>query len=167
MISAEGNVNPHLDTGAFSRVLAASTETVVRLLEDAVKDLQKKSNCTEMADTNIESDLIINGSLNQISQKFTLNERQDNAFKIAGSYLPGSLKRSLLQLGPGKQLRMLTSGEAGTGISRVVEALKYLALSWGRPDAISTVAPTGIGAVLIEGETAHSKLLIKSGSISR
>ncbi len=40
-------------------------------------------------------------------------------------------------------------------------------MSWGRPDAISTVAPTGIAAVLINGETEHSKFLIQSRSISR
>ncbi len=73
----------------------------------------------------------------------------------------------MLKLDPGKPLRMHISGEAGTGKYRVVEALKYLAVSWRRPDAISTVAPTGIAAVLINGETVHSKFLIQSRSISR
>ncbi len=62
---------------------------------------------------------------------------------------------------------MHISGEAGTGKSRVVEALKYLSASWGRREAISTVATTGIAAVLFNGETVHSKLLVKSRSISR
>ncbi len=37
----------------------------------------------------------------------------------------------------------------------------------GKPEAISTVPQTGIAAVLINGETGHSKFLIKSRSISR
>ncbi len=62
---------------------------------------------------------------------------------------------------------MHISGESGTGKSRVVEALKYLSASWGRPEAISTVAPTGIDAVLVYGGTVLSKFLIKAKSISR
>ncbi len=51
--------------------------------------------------------------------------------------------------------------------SRVVENLKYLSYSWGKPDAIATVAPTGIAAVLVNGDTVHSKFLINSKSISK
>ncbi len=101
MISAESNLNAYHDTGACSKRLPTSTETIVRLLEDAIKDVQNKTNCTERADANIESDVIINDSLNQISQKFTLNGRQDIAFEIAGSYLLDSFKKSLLKLDPG------------------------------------------------------------------
>ena len=52
---------------------------------------------------------------------------------------------------------MHIAGEGGTGKSRVVDALRYLSKSWGKPNGVVTVAPTGIAAVLIKGETAHSK----------
>ncbi len=57
--------------------------------------------------------------------------KQDIAFLIPESYLMDSFERSLLQLNPGKPLRMHISEEVGTGKSRVVEALKYLSYSWG------------------------------------
>ncbi len=58
----------------------------------------------EIADANIGNDVIINGSINQVSQKFSLNERQDIAFKIGESYLIYSFRRSLLKLDPGRPL---------------------------------------------------------------
>ncbi len=84
----------------FSDVDSSRTENVVRLLEDAIKDIQNRRNYKEVGDANIANDVIINGSLNQISQKFTLNERQDIAFKIAGSHLLDSFRRSMLMLDP-------------------------------------------------------------------
>ncbi len=45
----------------------------MRLLEDAIRD-EKMRKSVEIADANIRNDVIINGSLNQASQKFTLNE---------------------------------------------------------------------------------------------
>ncbi len=53
---------------------------------------------------------------------------------------------------------MHVSGEGGTGKSRVFEALLFLAAGWSQPDSILTVAPTGIAAVQVNGETVHSKL---------
>ncbi len=50
-------------------------------LKDAIKDVQRR-NSVEIADANIINDVIIIVSLNQVSQKFTLNERQDIAFKL-------------------------------------------------------------------------------------
>ncbi len=102
MISAEGNMNLYVDAGASSTLMATSTETVVPLLEDAVKDLQRKSNCREIADANIESDVVINSSLNQISQKFTLNERQDTAFKNCGKLSSGLIQEIIVKSGPRK-----------------------------------------------------------------
>ncbi len=62
---------------------------------------------------------------------------------------------------------MHISGEAGTGKSRIIDALRYLSKSWGKPEAICTVAPTGIAAVLIDGETVHSKFLINAKTVSK
>ncbi len=57
---------------AFSGVSdseAVATETIVRLLEDAIKDVQRR-NSVEIEDGNIRNDVIINGSLNRVSQTF-------------------------------------------------------------------------------------------------
>ncbi len=40
------------------------------------KNAVNKTNCNEVGNENTENNLIDNGSLNQISQKFTLNKRQ-------------------------------------------------------------------------------------------
>ncbi len=58
-----------------------------------MKDMLKTQIMQKKQNANIKNDEIINGSLNQISQKFTLNERQDIAFKIAGSYLLDSFRK--------------------------------------------------------------------------
>lgn len=71
----------------------------------------------------------------------------------------------MLNLDSGQALRMHISREAGTGKSRVSVALTYVSASWGRWDAISTVALTGIAALLIDGETVNSNFLIQSRSI--
>ena len=87
-----------------------------------------------------------------------MNETQHIAFFIAGSHLLDAFKRSTARVSPGKPLRMHIAGEGGTGKSRVIDALKYLSTAWGRPNAEVTIAPTGIAAVLVKGETVHSKL---------
>lgn len=97
-------------------------------------------------------------TLGEVSSRFTLNKMQHIAFCIAGKALLEAFSRSLRDSAPGKPLRMYIGGEGGTGKSRIVAALRYLAKHWGRPNAVQTVAPTGIAAVLIEGETAHSLL---------
>ncbi len=53
----------------FSDSDTAATENIVRLLEDTIKCVQR-SNSVEIADANIRNDVIIHGSLNQVSQKF-------------------------------------------------------------------------------------------------
>ncbi len=71
MISSENYANSEQGC-AFSNLEWSKTETIIPLLENAMKD----TNYTETADLNIQKVEIINGSLNQISQKCTLNERQ-------------------------------------------------------------------------------------------
>lgn len=65
----------------------------------------------------------------------------------------------MLKLDLGKPLRMHISGDTGTAQSRVAKAVKYLIFSHSKPCAISAASPTGIQAVLINGETVHSKFL--------
>ncbi len=154
--SSDTHVTDENNLGMFPKI--ANTETVIRLLEDSINSKQDSevSNCDEKSAEIIPE--IINPTLYQVSKRFTLNERQGVAFRIAGSYLLDALKRTLLQHPPGNPLRMHLSGEGGTGKSRVVDALRFLAKGWGSPDSIVTVAPTGIAAVLVNGETVHSKL---------
>lgn len=52
---------------------------------------------------------------------------------------------------------MHLQGPAGTGKSKVADAVKYLAHQCGYLSLIVKVAPSGIAAVNISGATAHSK----------
>ena len=133
---------------------APEPKTIIRLLEDAIRDSERGAEFVEGASS---SENLINPSLAAVSQKFTLNHRQHVAFVIAGAHLLDSFKRSVAGEPSGKPLRMHLAGEGGTGKSRVIDALRYLGERWGRPNAVVTVAPTGIAAVLVKGETAHSK----------
>lgn len=58
---------------------------------------------------------------------------------------------------------MFLGGEGETGKSRVAVALLYFPNCWNRPGEISTSAPTGIAASLINGTTVHSMLKLKGG----
>ncbi len=49
------------------------------------KTFSAKNGCTKGASSNIDNHDIINESFNQISKKFTLDEKQNIAFKIVES----------------------------------------------------------------------------------
>ncbi len=89
-----------------------------------------------------------NASLGQVSKKYTLNERQDIAFR--DSFLLDSFKRSIQNSDDRNPLRMHIHVEAGTRMSRIIEALIFLSNAWGRPEAICTIAPAGIAAGLFK-----------------
>ncbi len=112
-------INKGQENGAFFNLKSTGTENIVRLLDDAVKDVQRDGNLKYAPSVHAEHVIIMNCSLSEISQRFTLNKKQDIAFRIAESYLLDSFTRSMLQLNRGKQLRMHISGEGGTGKSRV------------------------------------------------
>ena len=86
---------------------------------------------------------------------------QDIAFRIIAKELLSSIRKYELRLRPGKPLRAHIQVSVGTGKPRIVDALRYLALIWGYPDSIVTVAPTGIAAVNILRETVHSKFNLR------
>lgn len=98
-------------------------------------------------------------TLREISRLYTLNELQHRAFVHSGTALLDTLK-SKLEPGRGtpKQLLMYLGGEAGTGKTRVISAIRALAASWQFSRAVRAVAPTGIAASLIGGGTLHSFL---------
>ncbi len=91
-------MNKGQGNGAFYNIKSTEAETISRLLEYAVKDVQRDGILKNAHSVHEQNAIIINGSLSEISLKFTLNEKQDIAFRIAGSYLLDSFKRSLLQL---------------------------------------------------------------------
>lgn len=93
-------------------------------------------------------------NLQNVCDLFTLNEKQSIAFKIAGDamlkYFYEQIleencieKKNVSQSDSKNALRMYFGGEGGTGNSRVINTLKYLAKAWGWPDAVQTVATTG------------------------
>ena len=148
-------------------------EVIIRLLEDALKE----NYSMEISKSDLNQFKPF-PSLNFVSSKFSLNEKQKVAFTIAGNALLSTFKRQLeISANPEKDdssedqeepLRMFLGGEGGTGKSQVIKALKYLSKCWGRPNAVQTVAPTGKAAVSINGETVHSflKLLNKNFKVS-
>ncbi len=87
MIITEREFNSCKDSSGFSDNKYTKTETIVRFLEDAINDVERGSNSTEIDDENNRNYVIINCSLNQISQKFTLNERQDITVKLQKAIL--------------------------------------------------------------------------------
>ncbi len=62
---------------------------------------------------------------------------------------------------------MYLGGEGGTGKTRAINSLLYLAEKWGFPGAFRTCAPTGIAASLVRGQTFHSLIELRAGSASK
>lgn len=62
---------------------------------------------------------------------------------------------------------MFLGGEGGSGKSRVIEALVYLAKSWRKQTSVRVCAPTGIAASLVGGQTFHSLVNIRRGRTYR
>ena len=81
--------------------------------------------------------------------QFTLNAEQERAFRIVTDH---SLGKTMV----GKELLMGLFGKAGTGKSRVVDAVRawFATLDWSKELIIT--ATTGIAAFNIKGSTLHS-----------
>ncbi len=60
---------------------------------------------------------------------------------------------------------MYLGEEGGTGMTRVINSLLYLAEKWYFSDAVRTCAPTGIAASLILGQTFPSLIEVRAGSL--
>ena len=104
----------------------------------------------------------------ECSQAHTLNEKQHAAFCLIALFFLNSLEA---QMGRNKlidPLRAYIGGEAGTGKSRIINAVLDFAKAWGKYNPIKTIAPTGIAAIQVRGRTARSFFNIrKNGSNSR
>jgi len=151
------------------------------LLETALSNNNSTSTTTSASGPQaIAVPLTANPSPRSVSLHCKLNAKQDMAFRIAATALidrcvgrpspneePLGYKRNFT----GKTLRIILTGMGGTGKSHVVNALKHFASLWGHPNAVVTVASTGIAAVMIAGKTIHSYLAIpvegKAGAVNR
>ncbi|KAF8239960.1 hypothetical protein L208DRAFT_1556261 [Tricholoma matsutake] len=92
-------------------------------------------------------------TINAVLKKYDLNEEQERAYQIVANH---SCSESP------DQLKMNMSGMAGTGKTRVLEALIEL-FRWKKEShRLVVVAPTGSAAALLSGSTYHSMFGINS-----
>ena len=90
-------------------------------------------------------------AIHRIVDRFTLNAEQERAFRIVADH---SLGKSAV----GQQLLMGLFGEAGTGKSRVVDAVRAWFATLDRSKELIVTATTGTAAFNINGSTLHSAL---------
>lgn len=65
------------------------------------------------------------------------------------------------------QLLMYLGGTAGSGKSRVIDAVRYFAHSWARARSVTCAAPTGVAASNIDGSTLHTLLKLSLGGTTK
>jgi PIF1-like helicase len=92
-------------------------------------------------------------TINAVLKEYDLNEEQERAFQIVANH---SCSESP------DQLKMNMSGMAGTGKTRVLEALIELFRQKKESHRLVVVAPTGSAAALLGGSTYHSMFGINS-----
>lgn len=107
-------------------------------------------------------------AIGQMADRYTLNPLQRHAFRLAALALlqkiaDGYCQGSIAKEPTAAPFKMYLGGEGGTGKSRIIEALVYLAKMWDRPGAVRTCAPTGIAASLVNGQTFHSLVGLRGG----
>ena len=141
-------------------VAATSATATVHLLDQAIASYSQPGR--HEGDPGVGNDgngdpvIGRNPSIADISTAFTLNQLQHAAFAVVARDLLRSFRCDQLDDAPGRpELRMMLSGEGGTGKSRVIHAIRALADAWSRPGAVRIASFTGLAAVLVEGETLH------------
>jgi len=100
-------------------------------------------------------------TINQVSTCYKLNKDQHNSFAIFASALLQTWKaRHIGQPENDDAIRIkhVMSGAGGTGKSEVIKALISFCELWLKPQAVRTIAATGIAAVNVFGRTIHSSL---------
>ncbi len=113
-------------------------------------------------------------TIGAVSRHFTLNLQQHKAFVLMSACLlegllgdvpedkeplvtaAHSIVERILVHNDETQLRFFLSGPAGTGKSRVINALVDFARRWKCADSLVLTATSGIASVLIQGQTYHS-----------
>ncbi|KAK0224282.1 P-loop containing nucleoside triphosphate hydrolase protein, partial [Armillaria fumosa] len=99
-----------------------------------------------------ESDEAITSS---VTDHFLLNPEQERAFRIVAEHLG---------IPAAEQLRMYIGGMAGTGKTRVLNALIEYFVRQGESYRLVVVAPTGTAASIINGSTYHFMFGINEAS---
>lgn len=97
-------------------------------------------------------------TVNDVSMKFSLNELQHVAFTRFA--VPLLHKFQNIPFDRWDTTPLYITGAGGTGKSRIVEAIQYLCKSWGRPNGIRIMAPTGVAAAALGGTTVHSAVFL-------
>ena len=92
-----------------------------------------------------------------IIHKFTLNEAQQRVFRIIADHTLGRSK-----VGP--QLRLGVFGEAGTGKSRLIAAVRAWFAVLNRQNELVVTAPTGTAALNVAGITLPSAANLPIGN---
>jgi hypothetical protein len=111
-------------------------------------------------------------SVSQVSRAFNLNFLQHHVFqKLCGILLMSwnqdiTLADSFMSFGydkivqkpsdPDNQLRGIVMGEAGSGKSRIFEAVQGFARNWQRQNTVLTTAFTNLAAYNVNGVTMHN-----------
>ena len=96
-------------------------------------------------------------SLKEVSVAAGLNTEQHVAFCLARSQLLMDFKEGVAG-GPRRGLpqHIILHGQAGTGKSRVLSCLTTLCESWRQSESLMLMAPTGLAAANIGGQTVQS-----------
>ena len=111
-------------------------------------------------------------SLRQIKNIFGYSDDQTRAFKIGAVGLLHSIVDNLNDIDysdiyvESRQAALLTQGLAGSGKSYVINGWRALAVSWGHPAAVLTLALTGKASSLINGQTIASMSFKKEKSFA-
>lgn len=150
---------------------------VIALLQNALENDLKWSPPPQPSphDTPPPSPLKPYASIVEVSQAFTLNQRQHVAFTLIATSLLQRFLRQELGGVQGRnsgyctdnfearftddQLLLFLGGAGGTGKSRVIDAIDAFCTSWHRDDVVVTTSPTGKAATLIGGRTLASFLM--------
>ena len=119
-----------------------------------------------------EVDVFVYASLKEIRDMFNYDSNQARAFKIGAVGLLYSIIDDLHDIdlsdsqAQSRQIALLMEGLAGSGKSYVINGWKALGKSWGFPNAVLTVAITGIAASLVHGKTIASMFLKDSDAFA-
>ena len=111
-------------------------------------------------------------SLRQIKNIFMYSEDQTRAFRIGAAGLLQSIVDNLHDIDytdiyvQSRQAALLVQGLAGSGKSYVINGWRALAVSWGHPSAVLTLALTGKAASIINGRTIASMSFKKEKSFA-
>ncbi|ORY44055.1 hypothetical protein BCR33DRAFT_766220 [Rhizoclosmatium globosum] len=134
----------HVPTNRFP---IASVSLLPKLSDVIVNLHYSKPTVDDMAKT-----LGMYPTVAEVSKKFNLNLKQHAVFATYGSYL---VSRFIEPTSSETPPRSIVAGGGGVGKTRIVNALMELARLYNRPTAIKKMAPSGIAASGIGGETMH------------